>query len=118
VRNFVVFFFSSRRRHTRSKRDWSSDVCSSDLGERSDINAYIKERIEAIATGTAAMYELEAEMELVGEGINCDCSDSLARVMQKCAGDVSDIEEIGRASCGERGEAGVIGRACERSVKE
>src|SRR6266513_1448417 len=26
------FFFASRRRHTRSKRDWSSDVCSSDLG--------------------------------------------------------------------------------------
>src|SRR5699024_11325464 len=26
-----AFFFSSRRRHTRSKRDWSSDVCSSDL---------------------------------------------------------------------------------------
>src|SRR5699024_11918882 len=25
------FFISSRRRHTRSKRDWSSDVCSSDL---------------------------------------------------------------------------------------
>src|SRR5256712_2662162 len=28
------FFFSSRRRHTRSDRDWSSDVCSSDLVER------------------------------------------------------------------------------------
>src|SRR5699024_8868072 len=28
---FSYFFFSSRRRHTRSKRDWSSDVCSSDL---------------------------------------------------------------------------------------
>src|SRR6202048_2274749 len=27
----VFFFFSSRRRHTRSTRDWSSDVCSSDL---------------------------------------------------------------------------------------
>src|SRR5699024_10898008 len=27
----LLFFFSSRRRHTRSKRDWSSDVCSSDL---------------------------------------------------------------------------------------
>src|SRR5947209_16369716 len=26
------FFFSSRRRHTRYWRDWSSDVCSSDLG--------------------------------------------------------------------------------------
>src|SRR5205809_6758324 len=27
------FFFSSRRRHTRCSRDWSSDVCSSDLAE-------------------------------------------------------------------------------------
>src|SRR6185295_19949644 len=27
-----LFFFSSRRRHTRYWRDWSSDVCSSDLG--------------------------------------------------------------------------------------
>src|SRR5699024_11850169 len=31
VRSYYLFFFSSRRRHTRSKRDWSSDVCSSDL---------------------------------------------------------------------------------------
>src|SRR5207245_7563368 len=29
------FFFTSRRRHTRCYRDWSSDVCSSDLGFRS-----------------------------------------------------------------------------------
>src|SRR5207253_7066567 len=29
---FSLFFFSSRRRHTRWPRDWSSDVCSSDLG--------------------------------------------------------------------------------------
>src|SRR5688572_32965829 len=29
-----LFFFSSRRRHTRFDCDWSSDVCSSDLGER------------------------------------------------------------------------------------
>src|SRR5439155_16074951 len=28
---FFFFFFSSRRRHTRWPRDWSSDVCSSDL---------------------------------------------------------------------------------------
>src|SRR5207245_5228796 len=33
----VLFFFSSRRRHTRCYRDWSSDVCSSDLaGETAD----------------------------------------------------------------------------------
>src|SRR3712207_9391375 len=29
---WISFFFSSRRRHTRYWRDWSSDVCSSDLG--------------------------------------------------------------------------------------
>src|SRR5688500_19661785 len=31
VRSVIVFFFSSRRRHTRLQGDWSSDVCSSDL---------------------------------------------------------------------------------------
>src|SRR5438046_10413155 len=31
VGSFYVFFFSSRRRHTRLVSDWSSDVCSSDL---------------------------------------------------------------------------------------
>src|SRR5688572_31519942 len=31
---FFFFFFSSRRRHTRFDCDWSSDVCSSDLGAR------------------------------------------------------------------------------------
>src|SRR5690606_40127710 len=31
----LFFFFSSRRRHTRFSRDWSSDVCSSDLACRS-----------------------------------------------------------------------------------
>src|SRR5699024_9416936 len=30
-----TYFFSSRRRHTRSKRDWSLDVCSSDLTRES-----------------------------------------------------------------------------------
>src|SRR5438445_8496936 len=30
---FFFFFFSSRRRHTRYWRDWSSDVCSSDLNK-------------------------------------------------------------------------------------
>src|SRR5258707_11314281 len=35
MNNFIeYFFFSSRRRHTRYWRDWSSDVCSSDLRRR------------------------------------------------------------------------------------
>src|SRR5256885_15696862 len=31
IRCVIIFFFSSRRRHTRLQGDWSSDVCSSDL---------------------------------------------------------------------------------------
>src|SRR5207247_5513550 len=39
------FFFSSRRRHTRSTRDWSSDVCSSDLHfARSSLSRPISKR--------------------------------------------------------------------------
>src|SRR5699024_6024026 len=46
-----IFFFSSRRRHTRSKRDWSSDVCSSDLNEKDvpkDRQYELPEQIEAV----------------------------------------------------------------------
>src|SRR5699024_12049088 len=39
----VVCFFSSRRRHTRSKRDWSSDVCSSDLNRARLLNKNTKD---------------------------------------------------------------------------
>src|SRR3712207_9298725 len=35
----AIFFFSSRRRHTRYWRDWSSDVCSSDLGPADAVRA-------------------------------------------------------------------------------
>src|SRR6266487_5908836 len=35
----VVFFFSSRRRHTRWTGDWSSDVCSSDLRLKHELEA-------------------------------------------------------------------------------
>src|SRR5207247_8288825 len=45
----LFFFFSSRRRHTRSTRDWSSDVCSSDLDAR-DANEL------AFALGALAHY--------------------------------------------------------------
>src|SRR5699024_11843372 len=43
------FCFSSRRRHTRSKRDWSSDVCSSDLLGRTtkqliELSQYLEEQ--------------------------------------------------------------------------
>ena len=51
----VVFFFSSRRRHTRSLCDWSSDVCSSDLlvllrGRA--VGILVPERREVVRPGT------------------------------------------------------------------
>src|SRR5207249_6213851 len=52
------FFFPSRRRHTRSKRDWSSDVCSSDLG-RAGV-AVIKMPATAAALNQARRAEMVA----------------------------------------------------------
>src|SRR5437867_8891829 len=43
-----VFFFSSRRRHTRSYGDWSSDVCSSDLSNAT---------FTVTVTGSASSYQ-------------------------------------------------------------
>src|SRR6266702_4486400 len=45
--NMIVFFFSSRRRHTRWPRDWSSDVCSSDLSR----GGKLKTILQVIAIG-------------------------------------------------------------------
>src|SRR5690554_7351539 len=47
------FFFSSRRRHTRCGRDWSSDVCSSDLVEGLE---------KRIATLTQELKEIETDI--------------------------------------------------------
>src|SRR5690606_12912338 len=42
-----AFFFSSRRRHTRFSRDWSSDVCSSDLGRIGLMPPCLPHRVQA-----------------------------------------------------------------------
>src|SRR5256885_10007295 len=54
VAHWFVFFFSSRRRHTRLQGDWSSDVCSSDL-PRAEID-----RVFALPTVAAMVQALEA----------------------------------------------------------
>src|SRR5699024_11316494 len=48
-------FFSSRRRHTRSKRDWSSDVCSSDLAAQSVDRRHPGWRPEVVHSQAAAV---------------------------------------------------------------
>src|SRR5699024_12079120 len=58
---YVFFFFSSRRRHTRSKRDWSSDVCYSDLGDEVMIDR------ETIALCTDRAQKLDRHHNLARE---------------------------------------------------
>src|SRR5215203_6776484 len=71
---FFFFFFSSRRRHTRYWRDWSSDVCSSDLVGDLGLVASFGEGFEAgLDQGAhpAAKHRLLAEevgFGLLGEG--------------------------------------------------
>src|SRR3712207_2451892 len=56
----ICFFFSSRRRHTRYWRDWSSDVCSSDLVTTAgEIGAFIVERHLARFLEGAAVTDTE-----------------------------------------------------------
>src|SRR5438105_5585121 len=58
-----LFFFSSRRRHTRSTRDWSSDVCSSDLdGRRGRVQA----RDGSARTGPSRVRRLIAVVVVLG----------------------------------------------------
>src|SRR2546430_11147242 len=55
----VIFFFSSRRRHTRFDCDWSSDVCSSDLCPRTALGC-VTVRVEAGASPAALLEEMKA----------------------------------------------------------
>src|SRR5438105_14767974 len=62
------FFFSSRRRHTRSTRDWSSDVCSSDLFAQDR-----RDRQADRPTGwvdAAAATSVRSEERRVGKGVD------------------------------------------------
>src|SRR5207253_6106141 len=58
------FFFSSRRRHTRWPRDWSSDVCSSDLVEHAQGNAAVSE-VAHYDEFPGERHPMEALLELV-----------------------------------------------------
>src|SRR5260221_2015919 len=88
------FFFSSRRRHTRSLCDWSSDVCSSDL----EGHAVLR---EALDVETVARVRLLRLLSLGGPHERVD--DVLAPLVDE-HGDwlLADVVQIGRASCRER----------------
>src|SRR5438874_3608880 len=64
MRQAIIFFFSSRRRHTRSLRDWSSDVCSSDLGELKQRPAHL------VKTELRALHQDGSWRRLEAVGVN------------------------------------------------
>src|SRR2546429_4786325 len=61
-----VFFFSSRRRHTRCSRDWSSDVCSSDLKVAQNIGKDVQVRTFAFGDRVRPA-RIHAHIELLAQ---------------------------------------------------
>src|SRR5690625_7051937 len=62
----VSFFFSSRRRHTRWPRDWSSDVCSSDLAQ--DAGTHRRYTMTCLTLGSAVRVDRLDPAEAGGTG--------------------------------------------------
>src|SRR5690606_41070471 len=99
----ILFFFSSRRRHTRFSRDWSSDVCSSDLVDTAKANA-----LAASTEATIPTYESSYQQAVHRLGV------LLGRDPTALS-----LRQIGRASCRERVELldGAMRRDKERHLK-
>src|SRR2546427_6818910 len=84
-----VFFFSSRRRHTRFDCDWSSDVCSSDLHlpfvlpvlELMDLQS--DDNVLDIGCGFGWLSRLIAERVCEGRVVGIDVSDEMVRRARK-----------------------------------
>src|SRR5437867_8528352 len=92
----LIFFFSSRRRHTRSYGDWSSDVCSSDLyrNATASVGIYLRQTRPRLASAESRREEWEKESLSPESTIALPCArGGRSRVWVK----------IGRASCREIG---------------
>src|SRR5206468_9817183 len=102
---YCAFFFSSRRRHTRSDRDWSSDVCSSDLAAPASARVLptIQSRCRKLPLRPLAKDDVVRAAATAAQIPVDDPALAAAAVA---------AEEIGRASCRERvgsgGGAGAV----------
>src|SRR5690606_40644679 len=92
------FFFSSRRRHTRFSRDWSSDVCSSDLEaakiDGCTISSLLTRIVVPIAKPGLVVTGTIAFLMAFGEFVY-----AVSFITREA---MYPISEIGRASCRER----------------
>src|SRR5690606_40097903 len=100
------FFFSSRRRHTRFSRDWSSDVCSSDLGHAAAVVS--DGTINITSNVDSQLYTWsKAAMGVMAQSAGGPISVTVNGVI----GTMGVDAQIGRASCRERGERPRVGGA-------
>src|SRR5699024_11488088 len=90
--------FSSRRRHTRSKRDWSSDVCSSDMSMVNEIQETIPKVEELLNStdghldeGQDILKEVLGEYPFVQDKVS-ETADKLRELKDEA--DLSDIIEL------------------------
>src|SRR5690606_39836649 len=105
---------SSRRRHTRFSRDWSSDVCSSDL-VRAQPAAL--ERLAGIGIRNSLAGGRFTECRKAGEFRTAPVRDRLgefALVIAEIKERLARRIQIGRASCRERGRSAGGGRRVEQ----
>src|SRR5436309_3762970 len=108
VRYSCFFFFSSRRRHTRFSRDWSSDVCSSDL--RSCLESQVRQhdilpRAAAIESRISPTGAIVAGLTGIENSIIVRARYQVARII-RIHGDRSEERRVGKSV--DRGERRLI----------
>src|SRR5207245_7657696 len=109
------FFFSSRRRHTRCYRDWSSDVCSSDLLELALRARRSREHVRvavALARGTFERPDLESSQPPqpgIGDRSLNAGEEQLLRARAQEVNRSMDAR-LQQATCGGIGDAGQVGQ--------
>src|SRR5260221_2200195 len=89
----ISFFFSSRRRHTRSLCDWSSDVCSSDLEQAEDLSC---DGVVYFETRFAPIFHTRKQLT------HQQIVSAVLKGLERGRKDFGISSEIGRASCRER----------------
>src|SRR3989440_8822463 len=104
---FLFFFFSSRRRHTRSDRDWSSDVCSSDLGRLQLLHREV---------GVQRPHD-RPERDIAGAEGGLQLLRRAHRQRGGGALEAGRVGQIGRASCRGRGEISGVAVSLKKKKK-
>src|SRR5690606_39714630 len=103
----LTFFVSSRRRHTRFSRDWSSDVCSSDLIAHLAVLRFLRYRLglDRVRVAISGAAPIAPEILSYFRAIGVDVREGYG---------LTESTEIGRAARRGRGESAAGGRSIKQ----